>query len=79
VEYDFQLAGPSGRFCAYLQRVGADAVNFRKARVVREINGYPKEIGYVTFKPDGTIALHGEIDQPTDSEASAHVAGDHGS
>jgi hypothetical protein len=53
---------------AYLQRVGADAVNFRKARVVREINGYPKEIGYATFRPDGTIKVHGEMDQPTDSE-----------
>jgi hypothetical protein len=53
---------------AYLRRVGAEAVNFRKARIVREINGYPKEIGYVTFKPDGTIRTRGEIEAPTEEE-----------
>jgi hypothetical protein len=53
---------------AYLRRVGAEAVNFRKARIVREINGYPKEVGYASFKPDGTVRARGEMQPPTEEE-----------
>ncbi len=55
---------------AYLRRVGAEAVNFRKARIVREINGYPKEVGYATFK-EGVVRARGEMEAPTDEEKEA--------
>lgn len=54
---------------AYLKRVGADAVSFRKARVIKEINGYPKEIGYAKFGSDGSIRVYGSMEKPTHEES----------
>ena len=40
---------------AYLQRIGAELVNFRRAVVREEIEGYTSIKATVTFAPDGSI------------------------
>jgi hypothetical protein len=59
---------------SYLKRVGAKAVNFKRAVVSHEVNGYPKEVGWASFSPDGTIRVRGQMEPPTAAEAERITA-----
>lgn len=54
---------------SYLRRVGAEAVNFRKARMLVEVSGYPREIGSAHFTDDGALRVNGMMEPPTSAEA----------
>ena len=56
---------------AYLRRVGATAINFRSAKVVEVVNGYPKQLGKIEFAKDGAVTVRGEVPVPTPEEADA--------
>ncbi len=55
----------------YLNRVGAHAINFRRAKVEAEVNGYPKTIGKITFAPNGTVKVQDDVEPPTPEEQTA--------
>ncbi len=56
---------------AYLRRVGAKAVNFRRATVQRIEGKYPKAVGSIRFNGDGSMSLQGQVDAPSKAEADA--------
>ena len=59
----------------YLHRIGAEAVNFRKARILQQVNGYPKEVGTIRFDTsNGSIRTTGSAESPTPEEAEAIAA-----
>lgn len=58
----------------YLKRVDATAINFRAAVVREMVEGYPKEIGRLTFAGDGKVAVRGKAEAPTDAEQEAITA-----
>jgi hypothetical protein len=57
----------------YLRRIGATAVNFKKARIEEVIDGYPKAVGWVHFSTDGSIGVEGSATPPSAAEAAAIV------
>ena len=59
---------------AYLRRIGAEAINFRKARILREVNGYPKETASIRFEQNGNITVRGSADPPSEQEQLAIAA-----
>lgn len=52
----------------YLQRIGAKAINFRRAEVREGHEGYERTAGRVEFAADGAITPHGDIEPPSDHE-----------
>ena len=59
---------------AYLDRVGAIAVNFRRADKRVGIEGYQKSIGGAELDGDGVITISGDIEAPTEAEQDAITA-----
>lgn len=55
---------------AYLKRIGAVAVNFRRADILKGVEGYPKVTGRVSFS-GGTVSATGEAEAPTAEELAA--------
>jgi hypothetical protein len=57
---------------AYLKRIGATAISFWSARVIRtDAHGYPETIGTVKFERNGTVSVIDEADPPTAEEQEA--------
>lgn len=56
---------------AYLNRVGAIAVNFRRAEKRVGSEGYQKSIGSAEFDSDGVVTIVGDLEAPTDDEQDA--------
>jgi hypothetical protein len=56
---------------AYLRRIGAQAVNWRKARRFFEANGYLRQVGSAEFSADGSVRVSGEFEPPNITEAEA--------
>jgi hypothetical protein len=58
----------------YLRRIGAEPAGLLHAVVSRTVDGYPRSIGTVRFRPDGTIRISGRAEQPTGDEQEAITA-----
>lgn len=59
---------------AYLNRIGATAIDFRTAVVRENAEGYPRTVGRVTFAPDGKASVTGSASAPNDEEQTAIVS-----
>lgn len=49
---------------AYLRRIGAKAVNFKRATIQGMEGRYPKPLGSIDFHADGSMSFHGQVDAP---------------
>jgi len=59
---------------AYLHRIGAEAFNFRNARITRDdAAGYPQTVGRVTFAANGTVSASDGAEEPTPEEQEAII------
>lgn len=54
----------------YLKRIGATPVNFKRADVIKTVQGYPKAVGRVHFSTFG-VSVTGEAEAPTEEEQEA--------
>lgn len=55
----------------YHRRVGATAINFRRAEVREGIEGYQRAVGRISYADDGVITHDGEVEAPTEAEQAA--------
>lgn len=53
---------------AYLNRVGATAINFVRAEVRVESGGYHESVVRIDFAKDGEVTVKGDVDAPTEAE-----------
>ena len=56
---------------SYHHRVGATAINFRRAEVREGIEGYQRAVGRISYADDGVITHDGEVEAPTEAEQAA--------